>query len=754
LILQHFTRGAKLNDSSNRYEHTCKSCGERFPKGRIDSLTTHLVKKCPRISTPDRRKALLELNNIPDHADHVRARGGQAQMNGPAAMDWTRTEDTNNTNSDFSGLHALVEATQFDILQKHDDRAVNNSGVGRGSSASEPARLDIQELYTSDNPPVSYEQRAQRDKKGEFSFTLFSQHSMLTLVVLHNATRRESEASLQAATFVHYASGSRDASPSLAISASNMAAVATAAARYIPPMVDPQLFRDDVNEAHQDGMTPKDEQESYAAANPNTGYFQDSAEHQSNLIMMDSIPASHLYPFEPEHSERAYESPEASTHTRGPQPIIMQQPMNMIAEYGNGRKASKPKVRGRFQNDRRKEVQRVRKLGACLRCRMLKKPCGEGTPCATCVNVSSARVWTLPCTRVNIGEVLEMFSAGLHATLSQDAVLDARNRCGFRDTPHLIDASHFPDTKIFATFNANHGQEVLAADIIDPGLSNGSPSNVRRLFEDDLQPKLEKYAEDMLTTFVSREPSHFMNVTLDTALQRSGQNEALTKALHLWVMVNILVDSSRGWVLVERLDEQGIAGVGNTIDKNAGDHTYEDLCGQLNAAAEKQAAQMFYKVVKDFEIGLIARSKTPRFDFFLVAIIILSCVEKTMWLFKSWGQAEFQDRYPLPKTTEEYLGQGEQLAEMIYMMLQVRNMVPNRQVKSNGISDGDQDSVEWFERVHLSCKSMKRPSCCNVTNILIAMDISIPKDVFEPDNCRCFELRLTARLLTPPTTQT
>jgi hypothetical protein len=61
----------------------------------------------------------------------------------------------------------------------------------------------------------------------------------------------------------------------------------------------------------------------------------------------------------------------------------------------------------------------------------------------------------------------------------------------------------------------------------------------------------------------------------------------------------------------------------------------------------------------------------------------------------------------LPKTTEEYLGQAEQLAEMIYMMLQVRNMVPNRQVKSNGISDGDQGSAEWFERVHLSCKSAK-----------------------------------------------
>lgn len=89
-------------------------------------------------------------------------------------MDWTRGEEPNNTNSDFSGLHALVEATQFDILQKHDDRGVNNKSVEHGSIASEPARLDIQELYTSDNPPVSYEQRGQRDRKGESILVLFS----------------------------------------------------------------------------------------------------------------------------------------------------------------------------------------------------------------------------------------------------------------------------------------------------------------------------------------------------------------------------------------------------------------------------------------------------------------------------------------------------------------------------------------------------------------------------------------------------
>ncbi|KAJ4296653.1 hypothetical protein N0V90_006701 [Kalmusia sp. IMI 367209] len=66
LILEFFERGPKLEDASNRYQHTCKSCGEKFPKGRIDSLTNHLVKKCPALPLRDRQRALLQIHELPD----------------------------------------------------------------------------------------------------------------------------------------------------------------------------------------------------------------------------------------------------------------------------------------------------------------------------------------------------------------------------------------------------------------------------------------------------------------------------------------------------------------------------------------------------------------------------------------------------------------------------------------------------------------------------------------------------------------
>jgi hypothetical protein len=60
-----------------------------------------------------------------------------------------------------------------------------------------------------------------------------------------------------------------------------------------------------------------------------------------------------------------------------PRPIAMNpnsEAKGFVNDFGNSTKPTKPKVRGRFSASRRKEVQEVRKRGACIRCRMLKKP--------------------------------------------------------------------------------------------------------------------------------------------------------------------------------------------------------------------------------------------------------------------------------------------------------------------------------------------------------------------------------------------
>ena len=109
LILEFFERGQKLEDASNRYQHTCKACGENFPKGRIDSLTTHLVKKCHAIPLRDRQRALLQLHELPDvtegDSNGKEFGGGVVEMGGRVELPFAG-------NRSLTGLEALAEASR------------------------------------------------------------------------------------------------------------------------------------------------------------------------------------------------------------------------------------------------------------------------------------------------------------------------------------------------------------------------------------------------------------------------------------------------------------------------------------------------------------------------------------------------------------------------------------------------------------------------------------------------------------------
>ncbi|KAL8647145.1 MAG: hypothetical protein Q9210_005730 [Variospora velana] len=60
--------------------------------------------------------------------------------------------------------------------------------------------------------------------------------------------------------------------------------------------------------------------------------------------------------------------------------------------------------KGPLRPDQRKQASEIRKLGACLRCKFLKKTCDKGEPCQGCLP-SHARLWQVPCTRIDIKEI-------------------------------------------------------------------------------------------------------------------------------------------------------------------------------------------------------------------------------------------------------------------------------------------------------------------------------------------------------------
>ncbi|KAL8936428.1 MAG: hypothetical protein Q9216_004932 [Gyalolechia sp. 2 TL-2023] len=79
-------------------------------------------------------------------------------------------------------------------------------------------------------------------------------------------------------------------------------------------------------------------------------------------------------------------------------PLQPPKPVPETAEKKIGRR------RGPLRPEQRKQASEIRKLGACLRCRYLRKTCDKGEPCQGCLP-SHARLWQVPCTRIDIKEI-------------------------------------------------------------------------------------------------------------------------------------------------------------------------------------------------------------------------------------------------------------------------------------------------------------------------------------------------------------
>lgn len=178
----------------------------------------------------------------------------------------------------------------------------------------------------------------------------------------------------------------------------------------------------------------------------------------------------------------------------------------------------------------------------------------------------------------------------------------------------------------------------------------------------------------MAPTFYEREQSDFMKPTLTLASDLSTskkvkcrasceiayqsanfitQDELLARVLELWIATHILVDLEMRWKtfsnptlppsttptkLPSSVPSLGTASIDarTSIDEDTNPWSYALLCSQLRSAAEKRAAQLSKQVMNDLERRLLLRQQSGWFETFLVALVLLNCVERTCWLFRTW----------------------------------------------------------------------------------------------------------------------
>lgn len=380
-------------------------------------------------------------------------------------------------------------------------------------------------------------------------------------------------------------------------------------------------------------------------------------------------------------------------------------------------------ARSRFNPTRRKEVQEVRKIGACIRCRILRKNCGTGDPCDTCRKVLAPRVWRTGCVRTRLHEQLDLYSAGVQVVLSQNRINMMKSSFHLYNHANSVELSHFPESP-HKIVSSTLGTQFSRGENED---SSSTPNDVdswhQVLMIDqdavDLPLKVEAYMRDVMPLFIEREPSKFMRITLETAVKmvEEKENDLLKKSLDLWGFVES-IDRERQWIIKEIPMSEGEEPryIKETQNASAAD-IYTMMCMQLNAAAERRAngtsrslLSLMHRILQDSKIKV-------GFSMYLTAIIFLNCVEKSTWAFKAWEQDHLRPGWPLERDPSVFTDQGGNLASLLRMLLGIRKALPQTMRREGdgklATADVDPEVARYFKEIDLDCKYRDAlfPSC-------------------------------------------
>ncbi|KAM5454693.1 hypothetical protein MaudCBS49596_001990 [Microsporum audouinii] len=373
LITEFFRRGEKLPDSSNRYEHTCRLCGEKFLKGRPDTLINHITKICPAISTADRDRVVYisgTATNRYREKDNVRQGLPVSDSNGAKMADsprGKRAADFQNGPS-LNGLNVLAEAS----------RRVGASNEGHLQDR-------IFELNTSDRDVVV---DPALDNSTKFNLGE-AVDDLLTCSLCTNVLYLEAELHAQ---FVHTSSPTAPFFSTSSVDASS-------------PLPMPAVHALLPVDSHPDQQSS---QLSLIAASANEIVTEDTAGSLESAAICQKSDAWHLPSHTTQHQStlgiappielptademmiqnhisselnlppNSHERPGIYLRPLATNPEIQQPNGDFFCEVVDNKKSNKK--RSTFSEERRKEVRVVRKMGACLRCRMLKKTVSKALP--------------------------------------------------------------------------------------------------------------------------------------------------------------------------------------------------------------------------------------------------------------------------------------------------------------------------------------------------------------------------------------
>ncbi|RKF83886.1 hypothetical protein GcM3_006014 [Golovinomyces cichoracearum] len=212
------------------------------------------------------------------------------------------------------------------------------------------------------------------------------------------------------------------------------------------------------------------------------------------------------------------------------------------------------KRRGPLLPQQRKQASEIRKLRACLRCKFLKKTCDTGDPCAGC-QPSHARLWQVPCTRVDIKDI---------AYFMKDWKADYESYVSRGCFNYQIGDLARKERLIWVTHGYGHSIPVLAQEILQADNSffvvrwveyvNGQPvefsteteriaAGPRGLSNGDLSTYLDNLLDSSFEIFIDEhfDGTPFLTELMMTAFRyyRKEKQPVIRKALKLFLAYNL-----------------------------------------------------------------------------------------------------------------------------------------------------------------------------------------------------------------------
>ncbi|TQN72922.1 Satratoxin biosynthesis SC3 cluster transcription factor SAT20 [Colletotrichum shisoi] len=719
VIGEYFTRGPKLADSSNRYPHTCKLCGENFPKGRGEVLHKHITEKCPAITPEERINAALGFAGL--HSGSSAPRSMNLTVNQPDAA---AAEATPEAPENWSALRTLAEASR----QVGENEMGAPSVSGRDASESVVRQLgigfEVQEQFTLENPPVSYDNRPGRELKESTSNDSTNPLSYLTT--------EEKMEHLQAAT---------QQQNQLPLDSSDLSVAVAATARLTNSLMDPQLTTEPTEpQVLSPVMSPTESCKPEPPVNNNSS---PALPQQPQQQQQQQQPQPPQQPWGEMTYMTTNHNPTVATHVA---PIAPPNRGGTRMPIGNGTQSEHK--RKAYNPARRKEVQAARKKGACIRCRILRKTCGTNDPCDQCRKIQGPRHWTYPCVRTRLNQELTLYSAALIVVLAQTRVKHARQNYQLLSNGTSLIVSLWEDSPslTLAALVTPRPQQPVAED------SEQANADIKPVFQvvmidqdkEDLPARMEDFLKSILPTLIQREPSHFMQVVLEAAQkfpQEKMTGKNLKLAIELWGLIEIL-DRERGWYIAEERDgvvsPRGPEEFAGSDDQDI----YNLITFQLSAATERKANNVSNKLISELQRCLENGKARINFDVYLSILILLHCLEKTTWTFKVWEMDDFRQRWPLDRPPAMYVNQGREIADLLKMLLTLRKAHPKTFRTLEGrlsvIDVGDSDFVvmaEFFESLNLDYDDVvqKLETCA-----------------FSPETSRSLELHFCSQVLLPP----